>query len=772
MWLVFVSLGWLFGIAAVAAWDSPWWFAGVTLLLILPASGSGLLPIRYGLILAVAAAALVGGVRFAEWENQPPIPLSMYLGQELDITGQVSSVPEPRLTTSQFRVDVESANSMSTQGAVLVTASQYADWVPGDRVRLKGKLDEAPVFDTFDYRGYLARQGIAGTMFFPDIAWLGSERTLERHITTVRLELERAMERALPEPEASLATGITLGRDSTIPRDLYDDYRRSGLAHIIAVSGANVAILAGFIFVVATPLVGVRFAAIPAGVMVACYVLLAGASETVVRAGIMSGILLVALWMGRQQSGLSALGAAAIIMTAVKPSLAASVGFQLSLAATAAIIVFTPWLHYWTFRLLGFAGMERLVPRWLQLVFALTLAAWIGTLPLLWGTFGEVSIVSPVSNLVVEPVFAFAFVLSLIAGFAGWLYEPAGWFAGLLAYYPLALCNETARTFGSLPFASVSVPRLGATTILAMYALLCVPAWYCYRYLAPEVEVPPLRRLELRRQRLLASAAAGCCVAIAGVHSLLPLNSSEDLRVTMLDVGQGDALLIETPGGQQILVDGGPSGIGLARELGEVLPHWDRRIDAVVLTHLDQDHAGGFPELFERFAVGTVYDNGRNRNTEVAQLYAALASERQALAAGDAVELDDGVRIDVLWPPPGHGTSDENERSLVLLVRYGQTSFLLTGDIERQSQLALLPGLPTVSVLKVPHHGAGTSDPRFLEATGAALALVSVGEGNRFGHPAQATLDGLAGMIVLRTDLDGRITIRSDGKRLEYSTER
>lgn len=771
MSLVFVSLAWLLGIVAVAAWGAPWWIAGCSLILLVPAAISGHLPIRYGLLLAAAIAALVGGARFATWEEQPPPGLYSHLGQDIDIVGEVSGLPERGITTSRFRVDVEHVNSMSTGGSVLVTTGQYSGWLPGDTVRVQGTLDEPPVFDGFDYRAYLARQGIIGTMFYPELTLEESRGGFARSVASLRLNLEQAMQRALAEPEASLATGITLGRDSTIPADLFDDYRRSGLAHIIAVSGANVAILAGFVFVIATPIVGVRFAAVPAAVVVAGYVLMAGASETVVRAGIMSFVLLFSLWMGRQQSGLSALGAAAVLMTAAKPSLAVSVGFQLSLAATAAIIVFTPWLHHWTFQALGRIGAERLVPRWLRLVFAITIAAWIGTMPLLWGTFGELSLVSPVANLVVEPVFAFAFVLSLLVGIAGWVYEPAGWLLGLFAYYPLAICNEAARTFGGLPFASVTVQRLSPTTILAMYAALCVPGWFCYRYLAPEVETPPLRPRERRRQRVLASATAGCCLAVAGVHSLLPLAPDSELTLTMLDVGQGDAILIETPGGEQILVDGGPSGIEVARELGAVLPHWDRSIDTIMLTHGDQDHVGGLPEVLARFDVGRVYDNGRDRSTEVATLYAAQAPQRTALMAGDVLELN-GVRIEVLWPPAGHGGSRENDMSLVLHVTHGQVSFLLTGDIERDPQRSLIATLPAVTVLKVPHHGASTSDATFLQSTRAVIALVSVGEGNRFGHPTAETLELLGGMEVLRTDRDGRITLRSNGERLEFSTER
>ncbi|MEX1102994.1 MAG: ComEC/Rec2 family competence protein, partial [Dehalococcoidia bacterium] len=272
------------------------------------------------------------------------------------------------------------------------------------------------------------------------------------------------------------------------------------------------------------------------------------------------------------------------------------------------------------------------------------------------------------------------------------------------------------------------------------------------------------------RRVMVASAAGGLAVAILPV-TLLPASGPGELEVAFLDVGQGDAILVTTPGGKQVLVDGGPSGVEVARELGGVMPHWDRSLDAVVLTHPQEDHVGGLASTLERFDVDVTYATGAKNATE-----SVRAFERQAraisLERGNALEVD-GVRFEVLWPPAGFEGNGLNDTSLVLLVSYRDVSVLLTGDIEAPAQRALLAERDVqADVLKVPHHGSKTSDPEFLRAVGAGLAVISAGEGNQFGHPHEETLAALASTRVYRTDVDGRVIVRSNGRDLRVWTER
>lgn len=260
-------------------------------------------------------------------------------------------------------------------------------------------------------------------------------------------------------------------------------------------------------------------------------------------------------------------------------------------------------------------------------------------------------------------------------------------------------------------------------------------------------------------------------LVVVGLVSLRPIGGPGQLEVAVLDVGQGDAILVTTPRGERVLVDGGPSGIELARELGALLPHWERTVDRVILTHPDADHYGGLPELSDRYDVGTFYEGTVRRGGEA---YAELRDrepERELLDEGGGFEVD-GVRFEVVWPPGLFDGTSTNDLSLVLLVTYGDVRVLLTADIERYPQDVLLRQLEDVDVLKVPHHGSKTSSEAFLGGTGATVAVISAGAGNQFGHPAEETLAALQGIDVYRTDEDGRVVIRSDGARISIETER
>jgi competence protein ComEC len=244
------------------------------------------------------------------------------------------------------------------------------------------------------------------------------------------------------------------------------------------------------------------------------------------------------------------------------------------------------------------------------------------------------------------------------------------------------------------------------------------------------------------------------------------------LEVTALDVGQGDAILVTTPHGKHLLVDGGPSGIGLARELGATLPHWQRSIDIVALTHPQQDHIAGLVELLERYHAGEVMESGSRNPTPADELYQQRAGPRRVLKAGDAIDLD-GVHVEVLWPPAGYEPKGLNDTSLILRLTYGETRVLLTGDSEAPAHRQLMAGEDVAAdILKVPHHGSKTSDPEFLRAVNPAVSLISVGVGNQFGHPAASTLETLGGSKILRTDQCGRVTVSSDGHTLRMKTAR
>ena len=790
MALVFVALAWLMGIAAVSAWQAPWWMAGAWLLVSAPLVLRGRDRATKAVFALAIAGALVSGGRFETWEQRDQPLLARHLGEEVVLEGRIDSEPDPGLTTSSYEVaSVEvrvDGGIEKVDGKIRVTLGQYAEYLPGTRVRLSGTLDEPPVFDDFDYRGYLARRGVVGTMLFPwiEVVAQPDRYAIPANLAEMRLALESSLQRALPEPEASLGAGIAFGRDGNIPDGVYEDFRTTGLAHIVAVSGSNVSLVTALTFLLSIPLVGRRWAMVPAGMAVVAYVAVAGLSPSVVRAGIMAVAFLYGTYLGRQQSSLAALGAAAIVMTGWSPAflrdagiqfgpaVAQDLGFQLSLAATGGLIVFGPWIRWALLTVRRTWRLEALIPGTLVDVAALTMSATIATLPLLWVNFGRVSLVGPLANLVVEPVFVLAFWLSVAAAVAGLVWEPAGWVVGLAAYYPLGFMTWFAGRAASLPLAAVNTPNASGSDALLAYAAIAAGSWPLYRRLAPTVT--PGRWVRTTKSRRMAtwSASAAAVAVVAFPVSLLPLGGPGDLEMAVLDVGQGDAILFTTPSGKHILVDGGPSSIQLARELGAVLPHWQRRIDVVVLTHPQEDHIGGLPGLLHRYDVRTEWDSGATHTTVAASMYGRRAGNRRTVQAGDSFTID-GVTFEVLWPPGDYQAKQLNDRSVVLRVSYGEVSMLLTGDFESAAQLALMSREDvSADVLKVPHHGSKTSSSAFLRAVGPTVAIVSVGENNRFGHPTDETLAALSGAQLFRTDQDGRVTVKTNGRQIRVTTER
>lgn len=776
MLLIALGLAWLAGLLPVAAWAAPWWTGAAWVAAMLPALALRNSRVRWRAGLALLAMALFAGWRLSSSLAADVPAIAGFIGQDVVITGTVVSEPDPGTVSTSYEIRVDelvAADGVTGQaGVVRATLHQYAELLPGDVVRLEGELEDPPVFDGFDYRSYLRQRGVWATMLFPKFEFTRPGGTaFARVATRVRLGLDHSLQRALPEPQASLGAGIAFGRDGNLSREDREDFNRSGLRHLVAVSGSNVSLVAAVMMALAVPIVGRSRAWLPAAATIAVYLVAAGFSASVIRAGAMAGIYLVGGAIGRPQSGMPALAGAFVVMTLFDPGNTFDTGFQLSMAATAGLLTIAPWFDYALESAAVRHGLP--LPRWVTQVTALSLVATLCTAPIMWATFGELSLVGPFANLVVGPVFVVAFWASIIAAVLGTISRDLGWMAGIVAYYPLAYIHAVATFSAGLPFASAVPGRISATAAIAAAAPVAAAAAFAYRFVPPARQAPP--PLERRRRIANRIVLAGACGAVGMAFipvTLLPARGPGELRFDFLDVGQGDAILVTTPRGRQVLIDGGPSAVGLAKELGEVMPHWDRSLNAVVLTHPQEDHLGGLPGIATRMETGRVYTSGHQSETVTFEAFKRRAGEATILARGGGFVLD-GVRFEVLWPPEGLDARKLNDTSVVLMISYREVTALFTGDIEAavQRQLAQ-PGSLRATILKVPHHGSKTSDPSFLGDVGASVAVIQAGAGNRFGHPHDQTLGALAASRVYRTDQDGRVTISTDGTSIRVSTER
>ncbi len=697
--------------------------------------------------------------------------------------------------------------------AVAATLPPYPLLAPGDRVQFRGALRPPP---EGDYGAYLQRNGVAAVVLAPTLELLPGKAGPGRVIEGIRRTADAALARALPEPLAGLAAGILLGLRERVDRDLAAAFTTAGVSHVVAISGWNIAIVAAMV----AALLGRRSRrtrAIATVAAVAAYTVLVGASPSVLRAALMAGIVLAARESGRATRAAAALGWAATLMLVADPGVALDAGFQLSTVATAGLVA---WSAPLTRRLR--AGPAARLPAALTETLGVSLAAQAATLPVILLDFGRLSLVAPAANLVVVPLVPAAMAggtLALGAGLlgtclpAGLANGTAGSLAiGLLAFPGwacLGLLVTLVRIAAGLPLASVTLdPPLdlaGALLATTALALVTAPGRALLARLRPAHPAGHGRRPASASAAVSASngnrrpagsprtggdrgrSVTGRLLATAAVLAALALllagASRPDgrIRLTVLDVGQGDAILVEGGRGTRLLVDGGPDPGRLLGALDPRLPPWDRRIDLLVLTHPHEDHVGGLPALLERYRVGRVFEPGmRGAGPAYAAWEGALRSRglsSEHLAAGDRLSVD-GLILRVLWPiggrvpaEPGDDGRSVNDVSIVLLGEWGDQRFLLTGDAEDDVDPELLAaGLPHLDLLKVAHHGSATSTgAALLAATRPSVAIVSVGTPNRYGHPSPATLARLedAGGRVFRTDRDGTVAASLDGDRLD-----
>jgi len=571
------------------------------------------------------------------------------------------------------------------------------------------------------------------------------------HSGEIRERAEVALGDGMPPREAELARGFVLGEDERIDPRTVEDFRRSGLSHLLAVSGQNVALLALLAMPVLAALgMPLRTRLVWVLGLIAVYVPLAGAGPTIQRAAIMGGLGVLATLAGRRSSRLYALLLAASATLTIEPRIATDVGWQLSFAAVLGILLLAAPLRRAIAARIGERGWRRALAE----AAAMTIAATLATAPLICFHFGTLSTTTLVANLLALPAVAPAMWLGMLAAAAGQL--PGAPAEALNAFNAplLAYIAQVAAWCGRPDWAYVEL-RLDLAGLLVCYLAIAATALWGLRLLVLALALSVVAVFVL----LLAPAG--------GAGPALP--PPEGLRVSVLDVGQGDAILMQPADAPAILVDTGPPGEGLAAQLADA---GVERLGAVVITHDQSDHAGGLGEVFDSTAVGHLLC-GAIGEVSLSEARAAGVPVSR-LAQGGSLRSG-RLQLEVLWPPPELldsrlAVEDPNRLSLVILARWRRFSMLLTGDAEAEST-ALDSG--PVDVLKVAHHGsedAGLGE--LLDGARPQLALISVGADNPFGHPTPATLATLAGrgVRILRTDRDGTIVLDLDRGSLRVAT--
>ena len=813
----------------------PGLLAGVGLGLLAADAGSPIVGVVAGGITAVIAGALAVmryatagitcavlglGLGLGVWRGEAlPLPmgpdsaLGLVGRGEVRLVGTVVDDPRPRGRWQQVVLEDLTASAKErplrqVRGRVLASIPRSLLVAIADRVAVVAEVEQPEAFDGFDYPAYLARQGISGLLRARDATVLpGTAAPGPAQLAgAVRSWLLKGLNAMVPEPEAALGAGILLGVRSGISPEVADAFATAGLTHVVAISGWNIAIVAAIVGALLRPLEERRggrwLAPSAAAATIAAYVILTGASPSVVRAALMAGAMLVARLGGSRAHAASALSLAAVLMLLAAPSVLWDVGFQLSALATGGLILFAAPIEA---RMMG-------LPAWVREPVALTLAAQLTTLPVVVGAFERLSLIAPAANVAVVPLVPIVMLLCAVAAPLGaidaTLHLPivgdvARWAFGGTAWLVLHAMIVAGQAAAAVPLASLSVsPPLWLA--LAWYPMLGL-AWRRAaargRASGPEgdeasASLTPLRPAPRRSATfsglmVLVHALARPWVGLAGVVLLLAAITFGTLpdgmtHVVALDIGQGDAILITAPSGATALIDGGADPDLLLRRLGEEIPWWQRRIDVMILTHPHEDHVAGLLAALQRYDVRLILEAGRDVPSQTYARFRELARAEPhgrvvTARAGQRLQMEAATSVTILYPSdndvaqmlPDGNIHDAN---VVALLRSGGFSALLTGDAEaRVEELLAERGLlPPVDVLKVGHHGSNTSSgPTLLRTTRPQVALISLAVDNEYGHPHRVTLDALAairGLRVHRTDLEGSLEVISDGLRYRVTS--
>lgn len=691
--------------------------------------------IGVGTIFAVALVCLGAVMLRIDTTDRGMLPRLAEQGGEVTVTGTVTSEPSPIQTGWQVLLTVDTVDGVATRERAALTLD---DESPPLGSRWNARVTARPLPEG-GYGDWLARQHAAVMLDVNSWEQAAEPGVLAAASETVRDRVRQAATRHLDDRTGGLLVGLVTGDTRLLPEDDQEAMQRVSLTHLTAVSGAHLAIVLAGVYGLATLLrASVRGRWIAVALVVPWFAFVTRFEPSILRAGTMTMLLLLVGIRGVRPESRHALCGAVLLLVLLDPRLAGSLGLLLSATATAGVLMIAPRVR---------ERLPRRIPKRIADLSSITVGAQIAVVPVILVTFGELELSSIPANMIAVPAAAAAAAISFVSSILA------------LIHVELGAIGFAAAGPGSQIVLQVAHGLAGVGTVIEVARPATVVALLgaCMWVLAPQ-------KSRSGRWALIVAVVAFTASWVPSVTGRMPVDA---FTVTAIDVGQGDAYLLESPGAR-VLFDAGED---------DQAARWLERngrshLDLVVVSHPHLDHVGGVPDVLASVSVDALWAAPLPAELpEIDQMY-ALAAETdvpvRAPSAGEVAVVGD-LQIEVVHPPPGrpyrYARSELNESSYVLRVHGpGGGRVLLTGDIELAAQADLLAGDHTrlnAEVFSVPHHGAGTTDPQFLAAIDGQIGLIGVGEDNRYGHPHPEIMKALneQGVQVHRTDLDGTVRV-------------
>jgi competence protein ComEC len=774
MRLVYLTLGWVFGLiiaSSFAALIPLFWLILLGLTVLVAAFGR---ETRWRWFFFACFLFALAGFRYQLVPQTSDLAPYNDIGGAT-IEGVIVSEPDVRDDRIQFQLAAEKivfgSEEAETSGLILVTAPNTITLAYGDRLRVTGRMAHPAEYDTFSYADYLARQGVFSLMTNASLEILGRGEGIAfyQSLYSFKLHLQGIIAQNLPEPQAALLTGILLGNERGMDKDLADAFSRVGAAHIIAISGFNMALISGLVQRLFSHFIKREKLAAFLGILVlALYTLLVGANAAVVRAAIMSSILVIAPLLKRKTYIPASLSLVALLLSLLNPLVLWDISFQLSFFAVLGLALFADPFQRAFNRLLNALFPQRLIPL-IQAIgnepIVLSLAALSLTLPLTILYFQRFSLLMLFVNLLVLPVQAWLLVLGglalIFALILPALAQILFWLDMLLLMWTIAI----VRVFAALPYADASF-MLDYRFIWALIA--CVIGGAIVNATKPSWSERFAKRL---RREPIFSALLFSGIGIAVLMLMIQLSRPDGkLHVWWLDVGHSNAVLIQTPSGAQILVDGGHFPSRLLTAIGDRMPFYDRSLELVVITQPDEWDSSALTAVLSRYDTGLILTNGQANQSDAYQALEEVMADSEILIvrAGYEIQFSDGTKLEILHPQSQAELGEAmNDYAIVMRLSYGERSFLLSSDISIEGQVALLEAgyWPLADVMQLPQHGAARSlFEGFLLAVQPEAIVLQSDRTNRRGEPNADTLAEVSEIPLIRTDESGTLHFWTDGQ--------